>query len=110
LSNQKGETLRARDSERIKSESDFIFFTKSVTSQATGDLVLELIGGTARGAMINVWERNEPGNLDHIWTPSDDHTWRKLGEVHFMHFENGQAEWDELTSVSAVLSLLERAG
>jgi len=96
-------TLRKSDSKGIVDEPDFVFRSKRI-----GRYCLELIGGTNRGAMINVWEKMEAGNLDHIFTPSDDRTMRKANEIHFMHFGNAKDEWAELRTVRAVLDLMWR--
>ena len=87
------------------SEADFVFKTKK-----TSWFKLELIGLKSSGAMINVWEKMVEPNLDHIETPSDDRSMRKLGEVHFMWFVNALEEWKELKNNGTVLDLLMRNG
>ncbi len=97
------DSLRKNDGEGIENEPDFVFKTKKV-----GKFTLELVGGTKRGAMINVWEKMEPDNLDHIWTPSDDRTMRKANEIHFAYFSNAKEEWAGLKTVRSVIDIMWR--
>ena len=99
---QVGKFLRAAELEGWDNLADFVGLSKKVNSYH-----VELIGATDRGALINIWE-NEKSTLHHVWTPSDDGEWRKLDEIHFMHFRNAKDEFHNLKLYSDVVDLLWR--
>jgi len=78
-------------------------------SKKVGSFHVELLGGTERGAHINIWE-HERSTLHHVFTPSDDDKWMKVGEVNFMHYGNAVEEYRQLKSVRDVLDLMQRNG
>lgn len=97
-----GKYLRASEAESWEKFPDFEGSTKKV-----GRYHVELLGGTDRGAIINIWEEGK-SELPHVWTPSDDDEWKKAAEVHFMHFLNGKDEYQNLKYDSDVLDLMWR--
>jgi len=97
-----GKFLRASEAESWEKFPDFVGSTKKV-----GSYHVELLGGTDRGAIINIWEEGK-SPLPHVWTPSDDDEWKKAAEVHFMHYLNGKDEYQNLKYDSDVLDLMWR--
>ena len=74
----------------------------------------ELIGGTKRGAKINLWEKAKRDDIEseerlpYIYTVTTDLKWNKIDEVHFMDFENGKHEYDNLKTVKDIYDLIWR--
>lgn len=89
-------------------------YDKKAIQASTGEIIVELIGGTKRGAVINIWHEANDGEIEaekklsHIYTVTPDAKHYLMDEVHFMHHENGRNEFEALTSVRAVFDIIER--
>ncbi len=92
--------MRASEAESWEKFPDFVGSTKMV-----GSYHVELLGGTNRGAIINIWEKGN-STLPHVWTPSDDGEWKKLDEINFMQYLNAKAEYQNLKDNSDVITLM----
>lgn len=98
------EFLRAAEADSWKEFPDFKGSSKKV-----GRYRIELLGGTDRGGLINIWEK-EKSSLPHVWTPSDNNEWKKLDQVNFVYFLNAEAEYRYLKNEGDVLYLMTRNG
>lgn len=103
--------LRASDCEGWSKFPDFKRSAKTV-----GSYRIELMGGTDRGAQINIWgsmKMWEKMNLVSCLNESnisDDGKMYKDNEVHFMYFINAKMEYSFLSTVEDVRDLIRRNG
>jgi len=85
---------------------DFVYRQKKI-----GKFILELLGGTDRGATILIWE---PGTLDRDipffgLETSDDKKYKLFTQANFMYFMNAVDEYNSLEDKHDVMDLAYRA-
>jgi len=73
---------------------------------------VELIGGSDRGAIINIWEkmRNPTYNPKDTYLYSDGKwaEWRRFDQVNFMHYANAVEEFKVIADFGDILELCRR--
>ena len=76
--------------------------------------IVELIGGTNRGATIRLWEKAtiedvvREGKLPHVYRITSDKKYILLDEVHYMYFLNVLPVYKDLKTVSDIIDLAWR--
>lgn len=99
------------DFEHWKEFDDF-----SGSAKTVGSYRVELIGGTDRGAQINIWgsmkmwEEMDLVSCLNESDISDDRKMHKDNEVHFMYFINAKMEYSFLRTPEDVRDLIRRNG
>lgn len=81
-----------------------------------GEMIVELNGGTKRGATITIWHEVKDGEVEaekklpHVYTVTPDGKYCLMDDIHFMDYRNGQAEFKGLNDSKAVWDIMERNG
>jgi len=92
--------LHKKEYESWKRFPDFKYKQKKI-----GKYIIEFLGGIDRGAQIDIWE---PGHekLTHIWTNSDNNKYVKMTQANFMYYDNADARYTEIKTVSDLFDLI----
>lgn len=104
-------SLKMSDFEHWEKFDDF-----SGSAKTVGKYRIELIGGTNRGAQINIWgsmkmwEEMDLVSCLNESDISDDRKMHKDNEVHFMYFNNAKEEYLNLKTSGDVRFLMQRNG
>jgi len=73
---------------------------------------VELIGGTDRGAIINIWEKMNTGRykpkIRDMYADGDWVEWKRFDQIGFMHYINAVEEFKTLADFGDILDLCRR--
>ena len=84
------------------------------TRKTISTWIVELIGGTERGAYIKMWNKASTDEIEsaeklpHIFTVTEDRKYNLLATAHFMYFVNATAEYSDIKTVKDIFALAKR--